>query len=101
MTEFSSYLDNKQFVTVFCRQPFFSIIEHTFQISPLFWVWLTSVLVWFFLEVAVWEAYAFNAKHSYIADLQKNTQFLLNLSSLLLQTKFKKNFLKILTRIYS
>lgn len=72
----------------------FSFVE-LFQYTPFFWVWVLSVFVWFFLEIAVWAAHYFNTKHTYIGGYNRTTIFMLSLPKLV--KNFHKNtFLKAL-----
>ena len=101
MTDFNYYLSDQYLVALYCRAPIYTLLETTFQTIPLFWVWLTSLLVWFFLELSVWEAYAKNEKHAYVAELNRQTEFMLSLPAILIQPQFRKNFLKIIIKIYT
>lgn len=50
---------------------YYEFISSVFQSSPFFWVWLATVVVWFFLEITIWAAKGFNTKHTYINTLSR------------------------------
>lgn len=65
------------------------ITNYAAFMSPMFWVWLTSVAVWLFLEIGVWEAQAFNTKHSFVGGASKDLIFLLHLPTIVCRQNLK------------
>lgn len=62
--------------------------------SPLFWIWISSVVVWFFLELAIWESCEFNLKHMYFTGINRQSVFLNHLNLVLVSNVTKNMFLQ-------
>jgi len=50
---------------------FYEFAVGSFQTLPFFWVWLASIVVWFFLELSSYLSYSFNLKHSYLNNINR------------------------------
>ena len=100
MTDYKLYLMDQYSSAIFYKQPLHVAFEYSLQAMPLFWVWLASVFVWFFLELAVWEVNSFNTKHSYTVKEDKNLNHNAIISLLLLKNFFKLNILKVAYKLY-
>lgn len=57
--------------TYLISSTFYEFVTSSFQILPFFWVWLASIVVWFFLELSNYLAYNFNLKHSYFNNANR------------------------------
>jgi hypothetical protein len=50
---------------------FYEFTTSVLMSFPLFWVWVASIVVWFFLELSTFLSNFFNNKHSYLNNVSR------------------------------
>lgn len=62
---------------------FYDFASNLLQSVPFFWVWVSSVVVWFFLDLSTWLSHFFNSKHSYLNNLKRSNLLTNSVNNLL------------------
>ena len=76
---------------------FYDFVTNTLQAVPFFWVWISSIIVWFFLELSIWLSHYFNSKHSYLNNLKRSSLLTFSSINLLRRSAKAISYLNIIT----
>lgn len=64
-------LNNTTLYAYLLSGTFYEFTTNILESFPLFWVWVASILVWFFLELSTFLSSFFNTKHSYLNNISR------------------------------